>query len=76
MAIPRANEVENLTPEQVASGLRAGRVLLVDVREPKETMAESYPEAVIVPMSRFDPAAIPDPQGSKWCLPAVPAAAR
>ena len=61
--IARANEVENLTPDQVAAGLRAGRVLLVDVREPKETAAESYPDAVIVPMSRFDPAAIPDPQG-------------
>jgi len=61
--IPRADEVENLTPDQVAAGLRAGRVLLVDVREPKETAAESYPDAVLVPMSRFDPAAIPDPQG-------------
>jgi rhodanese-related sulfurtransferase len=61
--IARAGEVENLTPEQVAAGLRAGRMLLVDVREPNETIAESYPDAVVVPMSRFDPAAIPDPQG-------------
>ena len=61
--IARAGEVENLTPEQVAAGLRAGRMLLVDVREPNETVAESYPDAVVVPMSRFDPAAIPDPQG-------------
>jgi rhodanese-related sulfurtransferase len=63
--IPRADEVENLTPEQVAAGLREGRMLLVDVREPKETDAESYPGAVIVPLSRFDPAAIPDPQGKQ-----------
>ena len=48
--ILRADEVENLTPEQVAAGLRAGNMLLVDVREPKETAAESYPEAVIVPL--------------------------
>jgi rhodanese-related sulfurtransferase len=61
----RSNEVQNLTPEQVAAGLRAGRVLLVDVREPNETAAESYPDAVIVPLSRFDPAAIPDPQGKQ-----------
>jgi len=60
---PRAGEVENLTPEQVAAGLREGRMLLVDVREPKETNVESYPDAAIVPLSRFDPAAIPDPQG-------------
>jgi len=61
--MPRADEVENLTPEEVDAGLRAGRILLVDVREPNETAVESYPDAVIVPLSAFDPAAIPDPQG-------------
>ena len=61
----RADEVENLTPEQVAAGLPAGRMLLVDVREPNETSVESYPDAVIVPLSSFDPGAIPDPQGKQ-----------
>jgi len=61
--IPRADEVQNLTPEQVAAGLTEGRMLLVDVREPNETSVESYPDAVIVPLSTFDPAAIPDPKG-------------
>ncbi len=61
----RSNQVENLTPQQVADGLREGRMLLVDVREPKETAAESYPDAVLMPMSRFDPAGIPDPQGKQ-----------
>jgi rhodanese-related sulfurtransferase len=61
----RANEVENLTPERVDAGLRAGRMLLVDVREPNETSLESYPDAVIVPLSSFDPADIPDPQGKQ-----------
>ncbi|MGB8245051.1 MAG: rhodanese-like domain-containing protein, partial [Pseudolabrys sp.] len=37
---PRAGEVTNLTPEQVAAGLREGRILLVDVREPNETAVE------------------------------------
>jgi rhodanese-related sulfurtransferase len=60
--MPRADEVQNLTPEEVARGLTEGRMLLVDVREPNETSAESYPDAVIVPLSAFDPAAIPDPQ--------------
>jgi rhodanese-related sulfurtransferase len=63
--IPRADEVKNLTVEEVAAGLRAGRMLLVDVREPNETAVESYPDAVIVPLSCFDPAAIPDPQGKQ-----------
>ena len=61
--MPRADEVTNLTPEQVAAGLSEGRILLVDVRELNETSVESYPEAVIVPLSSFDPATIPDPQG-------------
>ena len=63
--MPRAGEVQNLTPEEVAAGLTEGRMLLVDVRELNETDAESYPDAVIVPLSAFDPAAIPDPQGKQ-----------
>jgi rhodanese-related sulfurtransferase len=55
--------VQNLTPEDVARGLTEGRILLVDVREPNETEVERYPEAVYVPLSQFDPAAIPDPEG-------------
>jgi rhodanese-related sulfurtransferase len=63
--MPRADEVTNLTPEQVAAGLTEGTILLVDVREPNETAVESYPDAVIVPLSQFDPAAIPDPEGKQ-----------
>jgi rhodanese-related sulfurtransferase len=58
-------KVRDLTPEEVARGLREGRTLLVDVREPNETMLESYPDAVVVPLSSFDPASIPDPQGKE-----------
>jgi len=61
----RANEVQNLTPEDVARGLAEGRMLLVDVRELNETAMESYPGAVVVPLSSFDPADIPDPQGKQ-----------
>ena len=55
--------VRNLTPQEVAHGLDEGRFLLVDVREPNEVAIERYPDAVVVPLSSFDPAAIPDPQG-------------
>ena len=58
-----SDKVRDLTVEDVARGLKEGRVVLVDVREPNETAVERYPDAVIVPLSRFDPAAIPDPQG-------------
>ena len=63
--MPRADEVQNLTPEQVARGVTEGSMLLVDVREPNETSVETYPDAVIVPLSAFDPADIPDPQGKQ-----------
>ena len=61
----RADEVQNLSPEEVARGLTEGRMLLVDVREPNETAVERYPGAVIVPLSAFDPADIPDPAGKQ-----------
>jgi rhodanese-related sulfurtransferase len=60
---PGDPRVHDLTPEDVAKGLADGRVLLVDVREPNEVAVERYPAAVVVPLSSFDPAAIPDPQG-------------
>jgi rhodanese-related sulfurtransferase len=56
-------QVRDLTPQEVVQGLRAGRLVLVDVREPNETALERFPEAVLVPLSSFDPAAIPDPAG-------------
>jgi rhodanese-related sulfurtransferase len=55
--------VHNLTPEEVARGLAEDRILLVDVREQNEVALERYPAAVVVPLSSFDPAAIPDPHG-------------
>ena len=58
-------KVHDLTPAEVAKGLTEGRMLLVDVRELNETDVESYPDAVIVPLSAFDPGAIPDPQGKQ-----------
>ena len=57
--------VQNLNSEEVARGIKEGRMLLVDVREPNEVDAEAYPDAVVIPLSSFDPAAIPDPQGKQ-----------
>jgi rhodanese-related sulfurtransferase len=63
--MPRADEVQNLAPQDVARGIEEGRMLLIDVRELNETSVESYPDAFILPLSAFDPAAIPDPQGKQ-----------
>jgi rhodanese-related sulfurtransferase len=63
MALERES-VEDLYPEDVAKGLAEGTLLLVDVREPEETDVERYPHVdVYMPMSEFDPSALPDPQG-------------
>ena len=58
-----ADQVHDLTPEEVSKGIEEGRYLLVDVREPNEVAVEAYPCGVVVPLSTFDPKAIPDPQG-------------
>lgn len=60
-----AYSVQDLTPDEVSSGIADGRYLLVDVREPHEVAAEAYPEAVVVPLSGFDPQALPDPEGKQ-----------
>ena len=47
--------VRDLTPAEVAEGVKAGRMLLVDIREPNETAVERFPGAIDLPMSSFDP---------------------
>jgi len=59
------HQVEDLTPEDVSKGIVEGRYLLVDVREPNEVAVEAYPDGVVVPLSTFDPKAIPDPKGKQ-----------
>ena len=54
----------DLTPEEVAKGVREGRMLLVDIREPNETAVERFPGAVELPMSSFDPAEL-EPEGKQ-----------
>jgi rhodanese-related sulfurtransferase len=61
--VSQDQKVHDLTAEEVAAGIAQGRYLLVDVREPNEVAAEAYPDAVVVPLSTFDPAEIPDPLG-------------
>lgn len=59
----RKPPVKDLSAADVARGLTEGHIMLVDVREPNETAIESYPGAVLMPLSQFDPAALPDPGG-------------
>ena len=53
--------VRDLSVEEVKAGMDAGKILLVDVREPNELAVERIPGAVEMPLKSFNPAALPDP---------------
>ena len=52
------------TPNEVHEKLRAGEIVLIDVRTPAEFMFEHVPGALLYPMSGFDAATLPS-QGAK-----------
>ena len=51
--------VETLEPAEVARLLKAGKILLIDVREPAEYASERIRGALLYPLSTFDAAALP-----------------
>lgn len=54
--------------DQVEAGVAAGRMLLVDVREPDEFAAGHVPGSINLPLSRFQPSALPSPTGQSVVL--------
>jgi len=54
-------KIKDLAPAQVRDALKAGEIVLIDVREPGEFAAERIHGALLHPLSTFDPAALPDP---------------
>jgi len=50
---------------ELQSGLAAGGLVLVDVREADEYAAGHIEGAHFLPLSKFDPAALPAPQAGK-----------
>ncbi|MFG1360862.1 rhodanese-like domain-containing protein [Xanthobacter pseudotagetidis] len=62
---PFGGRITHLSPEEVRAGLEDGTMLLVDVREPHEIQAERIPGAAVMPLSAFDPGALPDPAGRR-----------
>jgi rhodanese-related sulfurtransferase len=63
-----APKTQDLTPAQVKAGLDAHEILLIDVREPDEFAAEQIAGALNVPLSTFNPAALPDAAGKTIVL--------
>jgi rhodanese-related sulfurtransferase len=54
-----SSSIETLEPAQVARLIEAGQLLLIDVREPAEFAAERIHGARLMPLSTFDPSAVP-----------------
>ena len=52
--------IETLDPAEVARLLHAGKLLLIDVREPAEYAVERISGALLYPLSTFDAATLPD----------------
>lgn len=60
-----SSAVIDLGVEEVAAGLADGTILLVDVREPHEQARGMIPGSLSMPLSRFDPAALPAAEGRR-----------
>jgi rhodanese-related sulfurtransferase len=55
-----AAAIETLEPAEVSRLLQAGKILLIDVREPSEYAAERIAGALLYPLSTFDAVTLPD----------------
>jgi rhodanese-related sulfurtransferase len=64
----KAASHQEITAPELQAMLAAGTVTLIDVREPNEFAAEHIAGAINLPLSRFDPAAVPDAQGKAIVL--------
>ena len=56
---------ENVSREELKTGLANGSILLVDVREPNEWADGHIMGASLNPLQSFDPSALPDAQDGK-----------
>lgn len=61
----QGSAIVDLDRDAVKRGLADGTILLVDVREPHEFAAGHIPGSVSMPLSAFDPHAIPRRAGKR-----------
>jgi rhodanese-related sulfurtransferase len=57
--------VEVVTRDELKRGLADGSIVLIDVREPNEFAEGHIPGALTMPLSRFDPAQLPNEAGKR-----------
>lgn len=65
---PPSDQVRFVDAATARRWLEAGEAVLVDVREPPEHAAERIEGALFHPLSGFDPARLPAPDGRKLVL--------
>jgi rhodanese-related sulfurtransferase len=58
-------QVIDLEIAEIKAGIEDGTILLVDVREDHEYAMGHIPGAVLLPLSRFDPARVPQEAGKR-----------
>lgn len=58
-----SDRIKTVDAATVMGWLKDGSAVIVDVREPHEHRAGRIPGATLVPLSRFDPARVPDATG-------------
>lgn len=60
--------IRDLGVAEVRAGLADGTMTVIDVREPHEVEAGMIPGSVSMPLSRFDPSALPVAPGRRLVL--------
>jgi rhodanese-related sulfurtransferase len=59
------NQVFYVSPAQIDKWRQANEAVIVDVREQAEWNEVHIPNAILMPLSTFDPSEIPDPHGKQ-----------
>lgn len=60
-----SHPIETLEPAEAAKLLKAGKILLIDVREPVDCASERIHGALLYPLSTFDAAVLPPPDDAR-----------
>ena len=59
------NQLQELSPVEIRKLMGEGKIVLVDVREPQEYVADRIHGALLFPLSTFDAKALPAPGASR-----------
>ncbi len=62
------SEHKEITPTELAAMIERGEAVVIDVREPDEFAEGHIPSARNMPLSAFDPAALPHEEGKHLIL--------